>query len=67
MTTSELRRTIPCRRLADHAPAELLSREWLVTQLSSGAAPDVIQINVEDVWQDIQKVMQALGIGTGPK
>jgi raffinose/stachyose/melibiose transport system substrate-binding protein len=30
-------------------------REWLVTQLSSGAAPDVIQINVEDVWQDIQK------------
>ena len=30
-------------------------REWLVTQLSSGRAPDVIQINVEDVWQDIQK------------
>ena len=30
-------------------------REWLVTQLSSGQAPDVIQINVEDVWQDIQK------------
>lgn len=31
------------------------SREWLVTQLSSGQAPDVIQINVEDVWQDTQK------------
>jgi raffinose/stachyose/melibiose transport system substrate-binding protein len=31
------------------------SREWIVTQLSSGQAPDVIQINVEDVWQDIQK------------
>ncbi|HTL30087.1 MAG TPA: ABC transporter substrate-binding protein, partial [Tepidisphaeraceae bacterium] len=30
-------------------------REWLVTSLSSGQAPDVIQINVEDVWQDIQK------------
>ncbi|MEO6434522.1 MAG: ABC transporter substrate-binding protein [Tepidisphaeraceae bacterium] len=30
-------------------------REWLVTQLSSGQAPDVIQINVEDVWQDVQK------------
>jgi raffinose/stachyose/melibiose transport system substrate-binding protein len=31
------------------------SREWLVTQLVSGQAPDVIQINVEDVWQDIHK------------
>lgn len=30
-------------------------REWLVTQLSSGQAPDIIQVNVEDVWQDIQK------------
>jgi ABC-type glycerol-3-phosphate transport system substrate-binding protein len=30
-------------------------REWLVTSLSSGQAPDVVQINVEDVWQDIQK------------
>jgi ABC-type glycerol-3-phosphate transport system substrate-binding protein len=30
-------------------------REWIVTQLSSGQAPDVIQVNVEDVWQDIQK------------
>jgi raffinose/stachyose/melibiose transport system substrate-binding protein len=30
-------------------------REWLVTQLSSGQAPDVIQINVEDVWQDVHK------------
>lgn len=31
------------------------AREWLVTQLVSGQAPDVIQINVEDVWQDVQK------------
>jgi len=30
-------------------------REWLVTQLISGQAPDVIQINVEDVWQDVHK------------
>jgi ABC-type glycerol-3-phosphate transport system substrate-binding protein len=30
-------------------------REWLVTQLVSGQAPDVIQINVEDVWQDVHK------------
>jgi ABC-type glycerol-3-phosphate transport system substrate-binding protein len=31
------------------------AREWLVTQLVSGQAPDVIQINVEDVWQDVHK------------
>lgn len=30
-------------------------REWLVTQLSSGQAPDILQVNVEDVWQDTQK------------
>ena len=30
-------------------------REWLVTQLSAGQAPDILQVNVEDVWQDVQK------------
>lgn len=30
-------------------------REYLVTQLSSGAAPDVVVVNVEDVWVDVQK------------
>jgi raffinose/stachyose/melibiose transport system substrate-binding protein len=30
-------------------------REYLVTQLSSGQAPDIINVNVEDVWVDIQK------------
>ncbi len=30
-------------------------REWLVTQLSSGEAPDIVAVNVEDVWQDVQK------------
>jgi raffinose/stachyose/melibiose transport system substrate-binding protein len=30
-------------------------REWLVTQLSSGQAPDIVQVNVEEVWQDVQK------------
>lgn len=32
-----------------------LRREFLVTQLSSGQAPDIINVNVEDVWMDIQK------------
>jgi raffinose/stachyose/melibiose transport system substrate-binding protein len=30
-------------------------REYLVTQLSSGQAPDIIMVNVEDVWVDVQK------------
>lgn len=30
-------------------------REYLVTQLSSGAAPDIVNVNVEDVWVDTQK------------
>ncbi len=30
-------------------------REYLVTQLSSGRAPDIVNWNVEDVWVDIQK------------
>lgn len=31
------------------------TREYLVTQLSSGRAPDIINVNVEDVWVDVQK------------
>jgi len=31
------------------------NREYLVTQLSSGSAPDVLCVNVEDVWVDVQK------------
>jgi len=30
-------------------------REYLVTQLSSGSAPDIVNVNVEDVWTDVQK------------
>ncbi len=30
-------------------------REWLVIQLASGTAPDIVNVNVEDVWQDVQK------------
>lgn len=32
-----------------------LIREYLVTQLSSENAPDVVWVNVEDVWVDTQK------------
>ncbi|HEO71007.1 MAG TPA: carbohydrate ABC transporter substrate-binding protein, partial [Candidatus Hydrogenedentes bacterium] len=30
-------------------------REYLVAQLGSGLAPDIINVNVEDVWVDTQK------------
>ncbi len=30
-------------------------REWLVTQASAGTAPDLVQVNVEDVWIDTHK------------
>lgn len=32
-----------------------VAREYLVTQLSGGAAPDIVMVNVEDVWTDVQK------------
>ncbi|MBS0663549.1 MAG: extracellular solute-binding protein [Verrucomicrobia bacterium] len=30
-------------------------REFLVTQLAGGSAPDIVTVNVEDVWVDTQK------------
>ena len=30
-------------------------REYLVTQLSASKAPDILNVNVEDVWPDVQK------------
>ncbi|MCX7002092.1 MAG: extracellular solute-binding protein [bacterium] len=30
-------------------------REYLVTQLSAGTAPDIVMCNVEDVWGDVHK------------
>ncbi|RYG35785.1 carbohydrate ABC transporter substrate-binding protein [bacterium] len=30
-------------------------REWIVTQLAGEQAPEIININVENVWQDVQK------------
>jgi hypothetical protein len=30
-------------------------REWVVTQLAGGTAPDILSTNVEDVWQDVHK------------
>lgn len=31
------------------------AREWLVTQVSAGLAPDIVDVNVEEVWGDTHK------------
>jgi raffinose/stachyose/melibiose transport system substrate-binding protein len=35
--------------------APVSSREYLVTQLAAEQAPDILNVNVEDVWQDVHK------------
>ena len=39
----------------EYVDVPAILREWLVTQLSSGQAPDILHVNVEDVWQDVHK------------
>lgn len=31
------------------------AREWLVTQAAAGLLPDIVDVNVEEVWQDTHK------------
>lgn len=50
----EFERLYPDTRL-EFINAPVGMREWLVTQLSSGMAPDILQVNVEDIWQDVHK------------
>ncbi len=39
----------------EFSEAPVGSREYLVTQLAADQAPEIINVNVEDVWQDVQK------------
>ncbi len=39
----------------EYSEAPVGSREYLVTQLAAEQAPEIINVNVEDVWQDVQK------------
>jgi raffinose/stachyose/melibiose transport system substrate-binding protein len=49
----EYERLFPDTKIVfDEVPS---AREWLVTQLVGEQAPDIMNINVEDVWQDVQK------------
>lgn len=50
----EFERLHPDTRI-EFLDAPVGQREWLVTQLASGQAPDIINVNVENVWQDVQK------------
>lgn len=39
----------------EFSEAPVGSREYLVTQLAAEQAPEILNVNVEDVWQDVQK------------
>lgn len=39
----------------EFSEAPVGSREYLVTQLAADQAPEILNVNVEDVWQDVQK------------
>ncbi|RYG24867.1 carbohydrate ABC transporter substrate-binding protein [bacterium] len=50
----EFERKFPDTRI-EFVDAPVGQREWLVTQLTGGQAPEIINVNVENVWQDVQK------------
>lgn len=50
----EFERLYPDTRV-EFVDAPVGQREWIVTQLAGGQAPEIINVNVEDVWQDVQK------------
>jgi raffinose/stachyose/melibiose transport system substrate-binding protein len=52
--TTEFEKRYPDTRI-EFANVPYGMREWLVTQLSAGTAPDILHVNTEDVWQDVQK------------
>lgn len=39
----------------EFSEAPVGQREYLVTQLAAEQAPEILNVNVEDVWQDVQK------------
>lgn len=51
---SEFEKLYPDTRI-EFSEAPVGQREYLVTQLAAEQAPEVLNVNVEDVWQDVQK------------
>ncbi len=52
--TREFEKQYPDTRI-EFTEAPVGQREYLITQLAAGQAPDIINVNVGDVWQDVQK------------
>ena len=50
----EFERLYPDTRV-EFTEAPVGQREYLVTQLAAEQAPEILNVNVEDVWQDVQK------------
>ena len=50
----EFEKLYPDTRI-EFSEAPVGSREYLVTQLAAEQAPEILNVNVEDVWQDVQK------------
>lgn len=51
---AEFEKLFPDTRI-EFTEAPVGSREYLVTQLAAEQAPEILNVNVEDVWQDVQK------------
>ncbi len=51
---SEFEKLYPDTRI-EFTEAPVGQREYLVTQLAAEQAPEILNVNVEDVWQDVQK------------
>ena len=51
---AEFEKLYPDTRI-EFTEAPVGQREYLVTQLAAEQAPEILNVNVEDVWQDVQK------------
>jgi len=51
---AEFEKLFPDTRI-EFTEAPVGQREYLVTQLAAEQAPEILNVNVEDVWQDVQK------------
>jgi raffinose/stachyose/melibiose transport system substrate-binding protein len=51
---TEFEKLYPDTRI-DFTEAPVGQREYLITQLAAEQAPEIINVNVEDVWEDVQK------------
>jgi raffinose/stachyose/melibiose transport system substrate-binding protein len=52
--TAEFEKLYPDTHI-EFTEAPVGQREYLITQLAADQAPEVINVNVEDVWEDVQK------------